>query len=206
MSNILKGSIVEVVEGLLFESCQGLVVCADSDIEGPEFCVAVFFNLEVSTHNFTIFERKDPSILRTVQWEEKYHDQCKRGEIDFLLNDDVWKKCPRVIFFRPEELIVQPYWKIENLAKRLFRNMFHTTHVFADYLPKDPSLHMCHLEDCQSRATKLALYNVWGSVYPLFVCELCFPKVNGWCGDDLPARKKTFLTFDGKPMLPPKDS
>ena len=203
MSEILKGSIVEVLEKgwkwSPYQGLQGLVVNPDSDIEGEGYSVAVFFNLEVSSSKFCL---PDKGVVPIKEWDEEYGDQCRREEVDFLFEEDAWKQCSRIIFFRPEELIVQNEWKIQNLARRVFpKEIVRTVYVFSDYLPKNPNLHMCHIRECGAQARKTALFNFQGSVHPIHVCEDCFSKTNGMSGDALPLSKVPLLSFDGKPML-----
>lgn len=200
MSNILKRSIVEVVDkNSPWASCQGLVVDPQSDIKNSGHCVAVFFFPEVESFIFRFHRR---GVMFIDEWDEKYGNLSRNGYSEFLFIDDTWKKSPRVVFFRQEELVVQQYgWQIKILAKRLFPKVHHSVYDFRGDLPKNPNLHMCHLKECGAQATKTALYNVTGFVYPIYVCDSCFPKINGMRIGDFPACKTPLLSFDGKPLL-----
>ena len=201
MSNIFKKSIVGVLKKgwkwSPYQGLQGLVIDPESDIEG--YCVAVFFNLEVSSSKFCPL---DKGVVPIKEWDEEHGDQCRMGEVDFLFIDDAWKKCPRIVFFRPEELVVQDVWEIGSFARRVFRKeIVRSVYIFPDYLPKEPNLHMCHIRECAAQATKTALFNFQCSVYPIHVCDSCFPKTNGMFGNALPRCKVPLLSFDGKPMV-----
>jgi hypothetical protein len=172
---------------------QGFVITPYSDLEGKEYCVAVFFGTEVcpSRFNFPMYEVDD--------WDRQHEKEMGINDLAFLFPDPVWQKCPRVVFFKPDELVVQNGWNIETLAQRIFRSRFHTLYGWPKGITETSADYMCFRKECQARATKVALWNVWGSVYPLHVCEKCFPETNGWCADDLPEIKKTFFLANGTP-------
>jgi len=204
MSEIFKRSIVEVVnKNSGWASYQGLVIDPQFAIRNGELRVAVFFFPEVESFNFRFHRR---GVMLIDEWDENYSDQCRNGYVDFLFINDDWKRCPRVVFFRPEELVVQYEWHIKKLARRLFLETHRSVCGFSDFLPKNPSLHMCHLRDCGAQATKIALFCVSGSVYPAYVCDICFSEINGMRMGDFPACKIPLLSFDGKPMLAPKET
>ncbi|MES3006018.1 MAG: hypothetical protein V4664_03675 [Patescibacteria group bacterium] len=197
---ILKGSIVGMIDPCgHWSRYQGLVLELRSDIEDQGYTVAVFFNREVDQSYF--FARRSRRLLPVREWDREFLQQCVKGDTSFLLVDDAWKKCPRVIFFRPKELAVQGDWKIKTLAKRLFGNSYHRLYLLSAGLPSSPSAYQCWLEGCAAPATRTALFNVCGSVYPMYTCEACFSKNNGFCGDDLPPMKKPMLAVDGTPIL-----
>ncbi len=174
---------------------QGLVVSPYSEIESDGYCVAVFFGTEVcqSRFNFSLFEVR--------AWDQQYQKEMMSGEMSFLFVDANWQKCPRVLFFRPDELVIQDRWKIETLAERLFKNRYHTLYSLPKGITEIPADYMCFRRGCENKATKVALCNIWGTVHPMHVCEKCFPETNGWCGDCLPERKKPFLLANGEPVV-----
>lgn len=173
----------------------GLVVEPNSDIEDDGYCVAVYFYREVCSSTF--WGRDRIMTVSIDDWDNAYGKNDKKSETDFLFVNSLWKRSPRVVFFRPEELIVIPSWDTITLAKRLFKDRYHTIFSLSDRLPQTPGAYMCFLKDCRNPATDLALFNVWGSVYPLFVCKTCKEKIHGFCADDLPERKNPYLTPDG---------
>ncbi|MDD2935426.1 MAG: hypothetical protein PHX25_03050 [Candidatus Pacebacteria bacterium] len=159
---------------------QGLVIESNSDITGDEYCVAVYFDKEVpSCHLWNHDER----CINQYEWDKKYGEECP----EILLISDIWKKCYRIWFFRPEELVVEDNWKIKHLCDRLFKNMYHSWYDIGSLVPENSP---CSIKSCLDRATKLTLCNVWGTVYPLFTCCDCFFKYNGRMADDLPDCKK----------------
>ena len=174
---------------------QGLVVSSYSEIESDGYCVAVFFGTEVcpSRFNFSLYEVR--------AWDQRYQKEMLSGELSFLFVDAVWQKCPRMIFFRPNELVIQNNWKIETLAQRLFKNRYHTLYSLPKGITEISADYMCFRKECRNNAVKVALCNASGSVYPMHVCEKCFPETNGWCGDCLPERKKPFLLANGESVV-----
>ena len=177
---------------------KGLVVEPNSDLEGDGYCVAAYFYREIDSTRFWYRNRQNTIDIKV--WDNRYTKNDKMGETDFLFKNDAWKKSPRVVFFKPEELIVQPSWDILVLAQRLFKDYHHNVVLLAEGYPTDPKAYMCWIEGCQNQASDITLYNYWGSVYPHFVCKTCFPKVNGWCGECMPRVKKTFLLADGSEL------
>jgi hypothetical protein len=174
---------------------QGLVVSPYSEIESDGYCVAVFFGTEVCPSRFNF------SFHEVNAWDRQYQKEMRSGEFSFLFADAVWQKCPRIIFFRPNELVIQDRWKIQTLAERLFKDRYHCVYGFPKGITETSADYMCFRKECKNKATRLALWNVWGSVYPIHVCEDCFPKTNCWCGDSLPDLKKPFLLANGEPAV-----
>jgi hypothetical protein len=172
---------------------QGLVVAPFSNIEGEEYTIAVFFDTEVNSSHFNF------SYGEISDWDTKHKKNLATGDMSFLLEDSVWRNCPRVRFFRHDELVIQEAWSIKTLAERIFKNRYHTLCSFKG-ISLISSNYQCFLDGCNYKATRMALYNVWGSVYPMHVCGNCFSKTNGFCGDELPRLKKTFLLADGSPL------
>jgi hypothetical protein len=194
---LVPGAIVEMSDSDgPWSEYQGLVMVPDSEIEDQGYSVAVFFDNEVSESRFGFCHpKKDSGILSFRDWDSRYGRLNIDEKKAILLNDDFWKRCPRVQFFRPEELKVVPFWKTKNLAKRLFGNRYHTVYTLLYDLP--PTAFMCWCVDCQNQAEKLALYNFWGTVYSYYVCQGCFEKINGICGESCPEIKKPILLTDG---------
>lgn len=199
-ASIAPFSIVEITEDVgSWSGFQGLVIEPDSDIEGDEFCVAVYFFAEVKPDRF-LFDSRNRSNTARI-WDETYREENRSGKGEFLLKDDVWKTSPRVVFFRPTELIVKKRWSVEILAKRFFPNRYHTICGLSEKFPADPEAYMCCIAACRKPATDIAVCNVWGSVYPIFMCKDCALKMNGLCGEDLPELKRPFLAPDGTPLV-----
>ena len=180
---LAKGDIVGMKDDGPWSPYQGLVVDPNSTIEGDGYCVAVYFDREVSADHF---RARDSGI---ESWDEKYG---KGGGSEAVLSDsNLITTCPRIVFFRPDELVVEAEWKIEHLAYRTFRrNNVHTVNSVKDFVFKSGT-HACWLEGCESVAVKPAFFNVWGSVFLICTCQACFEKTNGWCGDSLPQLKKS---------------
>lgn len=145
---------------------QGLVVCPDSDIEGGEYTVAVYFYREVPNFKFgnTAAER-----ISLDQWSTFYDAPDRMSGIEFLFTDERWKKSPRVWFFKPSELVVVSRWKYTLFAERMFPSMHH--HVLSldqKRYPTDPKEYLCEIDGCSNRASDTCMYNVWGTVVFLF--------------------------------------
>jgi len=179
-------------------SYQGLVVDQKSDIEGSEHTVAVYFYNEVCSSNFFGLPKGNVETVR--DWDRQYGESNRNSETDFLFVGDVWKESPRVKFFKPNELVVLQTWGLEVLATRLFDRRYHTLHGISSGLPQTPDAYMCWIEECRNPASGLALCDIWGAVFPLFVCKTCRQHFNGRCSDDLPQRKDPHLTPDGTPI------
>jgi hypothetical protein len=192
---ILCQSIVEVRGDSLWCGFQGLVVAPYSELEGEGYTVAVFLDRDIPSSDFNgaYFPEID-------DWDAQYQEQLKTLDRSFLLKDDCWQKCPRVVFFQPNELLIQDSWSIQTLAKRVFPYSHHTLYNWPKGITPISSRYRCFCSECSSIATQIALFNVWGSVYPMHVCEECFTKIHGWCGDDLPKIKKPFLLATGEPV------
>jgi len=195
--SLIPGSIVEMSDSDgPWSEYQGLVMVPDSEIEDDGYSVAVFFDKEVSSSRFWFNpSQRDSALIPIGDWDHDYGRLSIEEKTTLLLKDDFWKKCPRVHFFRPDELNVVTFWKIETLMKRLFGRMFHRYYVIQSDL--SPTAFMCWCADCQNRAEKLALYNFWGTVYPYNVCAECFSKINGICGESEPKCKNPILMSDG---------
>ncbi len=185
---IEKGSVVQIIdESSPWAKYKGLVVEPDSNIEGDNFRVAVFFNFEVRQDMFTHW-RFNADLKRGIMdigdWHRTFRDLCRNGETDFLLVEQVWKKCPRVVFFQPEALLVGAEYSIDDLVKRVFGKANFI------YEPKDQHVPIesfwCWHNNCKNKASKIALFNVWGTIMVLRVCDGCFPKTHGIMADSAP--------------------
>ncbi|MFA5934302.1 MAG: hypothetical protein WC827_00220 [Candidatus Paceibacterota bacterium] len=192
---INRGSVVGMSDNYgPWSQFQGLVLVPYSEIEDDGYCVAVFFGTDVCPSRFN-----SPSH-EVLIWDQQHQKDLVTDDPTFFFVDDIWKKCPRVVFFQPNELIVQESWNIKTLAERVFKDKYHTLYS----LPKGVTLvstdYLCFQNECLAIATRVSLWNVWGSVYPMHVCENCFSKTNGWCGDSLPEMKRKFLLANGSPV------
>jgi hypothetical protein len=187
-------SIVGMKENGPWSGFQGFVVAPFSELEDDGYTVAVFFGREVqpSRFNFPFWE--------IDKWDSQHSRDLAIDGWPFLLQDNLWQKCPRVVFFRPNELVVQEFWRIETLAERVFPRKYHSVYGWPKGVSYTSLSYQCFRKDCPSVATRVALWNVWGSVYPIHVCDGCFSKTNGWCGDDLPELKKPLLLANGEPV------
>jgi hypothetical protein len=193
-------SIVRTINEIhIWSEFQGIVVEPDSSIEGPDYCTAVYFFREAEHHEFSHRQLREEIPIR--EWDETYREENKLGKGDFLLRDGLWQKSPRIVFFKPCELTVVPRWSVSTLARRHYGRNPHTINSFRGTFPEDPTLCRCFRKDCNHPATGVAVYNVWGSVYPIYTCDTCFREVNGYCGDLLPELKNPFLYLDGRPII-----
>lgn len=192
---IVCRSIVGMKKNCPWYKFQGLVVAPYSEIEGNGYTVAVFFGREVAPSQFNF------PWLDVEKWDKQYAKDLAVDDGSFLLKDDLWKTCPRVVFFQPRELLVRDSWSIVTLAERLFPGFHHSVFGWPKGIIRTSSIYRCFLKDCQLVATRVALFNVWGSVCPIHVCDECFSKTNGCCGDSLPEMKNPFLLANGQPVI-----
>lgn len=197
---IKERSIVSVNDGVhSWGGKQGLVVYPHSDAEGDGYTVAVYFYREIDEYNFLHLSGIH-GRMKTEDWDERFADQNKSGDTSFLFKEQIWKQSPRIIFFKPEELLVVPRWSIETLTKRCFPRTCHSIRVFKRGMPEDPAKYMCMYSTCRNPATEIALSNVWGTVCPQYVCSGCAKKVHGLCVDTLPEQKPQLLDPSGNPI------
>ncbi len=196
---ILPGSIVGMSDSEgRFSEHQGLVVCPHSNLEDEVYTVGVYFYREVGRHELHDHSPKR-QVLRFDIWDEKFKNEDRFSQTDFLFDGDRWKQSPRVHFFMPSELVVHPRWEIKVVVERLFHNYWHHYSPL-DPWPLDPKLYMCNIEHCESPSVDNAYFNVWGTVYPVPMCSQCHLQYNGKCGDEWPKLKKEFLGLDGIPL------
>lgn len=191
---IVHGSIVGMSDpGGPWSGFQGFVVAPFSELEGDNdgYTVAVFLGPEVGAFHFNA-----PSY-RIDAWDVRYSRLLAAEDYSFLLKDDLWRTCPRIVFFQPSELVVGGEWDICVLAKRAFPRGYHMLYDWPKGVTAIPTLYQCFIRDCRATASRVALYNVWGFVYPLHVCDVCFPKTHKWFGDLLPDMKKSLLLANG---------
>ncbi len=185
---IKKGSIVKVIDlDCLYLKSEGVVIDPNSTNEGAEYCVAVFF-----------FSHEAPRYctdrLELEAWDKRHMSRiknCITGEhfVEALKDMDL-KTCLRVVYFQPSALEVIEEWSLKVLADRFYGEG--NCHHFNTLKPEVVSRryeHFCMIEKCQNRAKFTAVVNIWGSVYQMFLCETCYPKYNGMCGDSLPEHK-----------------
>lgn|SRR5574343_169900 len=186
-------------KGYYSSTYQGLVIEPESKQREDDHCVSVYFFREMTGSQFIRSTRSD--IIPIDTWDIDYADQNRSGKGEFLLEDGLLRVCPRIVLFRPDELIVQTRWSIRTLSDRFFRDRYHSICGFGENFSDDPSQYRCFIHECPNPATETAVYNVWGSVCPLYVCDGCMKVVNGIMADDLPKTKKQLLTIDGKPVI-----
>lgn len=194
---IIKGSIVRIQKGSSWANFDGLVVAPHYEYEDgrPEdkaHTVAIFLAREVDAGYFV------KPRHQVGEWDAEYMRRfAVDGETEFLFAEDVWTKCPRIIFCRPEDLIVIESWSVNALVERLFKNRYHTCPTVV--VPKGYNLEdfLCHLEGCQNPATKVAFGNVHGHVSAVLTCANCFKEINGISPDELPKMKAQMLFLDG---------
>lgn len=198
---ILKGSIVGMSDPQgPWSLFQGLVVSPYSDIEGEKYTVPVFFNAEVCYSHFQTYRAQGSGIPGVRDWDKEHLASCKRGEVEFLFEEGVWQQCPRVLFFKPEELVVCDRWKLDTLCQRLFKNLWHSLCVPPPPFDGLPQMYLCWMEGCMSQATQTALCNAQGQVAPFCVCDICHARVNGLLVDWFPESKNPILLADGNPV------
>jgi hypothetical protein len=94
-----------------------------------------------------------------------------------------FSKDERTFDFNPEDLRKDEDWKLETKATRLFgSNMFHS--LFSPKAPFDTK-NECQIEGCPNLVFKRGIYNYWGSVYEVDMCEEHYKEKHGKCGEDL---------------------
>lgn len=185
---------------------QGIVMDPYSAIVGDGFCVAVFLNLEVDQHHFFFQSRSrvNDQIESIRSWDHKFGQQCIEGDIEFLFQNDQWKKCPRILHFRPQDLAIRKYWSVKVLADRVFRDYHHyEPYLIGPEYPQDPCAYKCWIEGCGQPGSRIALYNFWGSILTYCTCDQCFKGIHGYRGESEPKCKKQILFADGTPVPVP---
>lgn len=191
---ICRGSVVSPVNNVVtWSGHQGLVVAPHTNLNGCVYSVAVFFNVEVDRCDFSTHAHihQRCGLMSVQDWDDRY-GLMSRENIDFLYENDLWKECPRVIFFRPDELVLTGRFRLQTLAKRIFGDQFRRFNHYTgrqSHLPL--KLHLCRHSACREQATKIALLCVMGDVYPIPTCADCFKKTHGHCADQLPSLKRT---------------
>jgi len=194
-NQIVSGSIVVAERHLFWSSFQGKVITPHSDIEDSGHTVAVFFNRDVKSSHFSY------SHSVVVDWDERYKEHLDADDLTFLLEGDLLKTCPRAVFFKPEQLVVQEFWSLDTLVKRVFGDRWHTRFNLPKGVSMRSSDYECFIAQCDSRATQIALINVHGSIFPMHVCSNCFSRFNGMCSDDLPEIKVPTAIAQGGPLV-----
>lgn len=207
-NQILAGSIVKMADPHgSWSSYQALVVSPYSELEGEGYTVPVFFNREVCASNFSYsaygakFGDKEALILPVGQWDSLHTASCAKGEIDFLLKEENWKVCPRIRFFKPEELIVIQRWDLEVLCKRIFQRMWHTLYGLPFGGKFQAEEYQCWFEGCVEPAlAEAALGNCWGTVSVYCLCKTHHKEVHGKCSDGFSPMKQSLFLADGRPL------
>lgn len=183
---LVFGSIVKIIDQeSVFYNQMGLVIKPDYNPSTGE--VAVFFDREVP------YTRFDVTPFDLDGWDRKYFEKMKSGNYEFLLEDSVFKGCPRIVIFEAQHFSVEDSWDVSVLAERMFPRLHHTVYDWPKGVTGQSSLYICFLKDCDNPASKVALYNFVGSVYPLHTCNSCFVKVNGMCGECFPELKNPLV-------------
>lgn len=195
---IVIGSIVGFLEEDFFnKEPQGIVILPYSEFEGDEYTVPVYFFPEHDQYNHHYSQEGE-------KWKKKFSDKRKSGEIDFLFEDDNWKQCPFVEFFKPTNIRVDQFWSVRTLAKRYFNRFHHTVYSLPKGVERYPSLYQCFLEGCSNQASTMFLYNYWGSVYPMHICAECmdskFDGKDRIAGESMPELNRPFKLLDGTPV------
>lgn len=175
---LVVGSVVRITEADFYVyECEGVVVDTNSDLSPEDGPIAVFFDREVETLDFN-----GPRSAR--RWNGP------------TPNKENYRTCPRVLCFKPDELMVIPQFSLETLANRRFPDRWH--HARSIRAPLVPNMFKCHLADCKSglMATERSLFNFWGTVIDYYTCIECHQKIDGMAGDLVP--KTRDLTEDEK--------
>lgn len=208
-NQILPGSIVKMADPHgSWSRHQALVVSPHSDIEGEGYTVPVFFNREVSASNFSNSawgaqsgDKKARTILPVSEWDSSHIASCARGETDFILNEESWKDCPRIRFFKPEELVVIQRWDIEVLCKRIFPRMWNMSYGLPFRGKFQAEEYQCWYEGCVEPAlAEVALGNCWGTVSAYCLCKTHHKEVHGKCSDGFSPMKQSLFLVDGRKL------
>ncbi len=196
LDQIQAGSIVEVCGEVknLFFGYQGYVVCPHSGISDKGGCkVAVFFGSEVKAGLFNTHRQVE-------SWDAKNRDMLLSVDFSTLLADDKWRTCPRVVYIHPSNLKVSKGWSIKTLSKRFFGDNPHSIYSFCKGISENPSLYRCFIENCDAPATRMTVYNVWGSVFPIHLCDSCCKKYSGIMTDGQ-SQKVVMKLLDGTEVI-----
>ena len=206
---ILQGSIVSVVgprEGKWW-FLQGLVMRPHAIIDGEKkgHTVPVFFNIEAGSNRF-VHKGHQTGHTDVSYWDSEFISRSRREDTDFLFDEAVWTVCPRVVFFRPNELSVDTEWSHETLADRIFRGGYYRISLINGRFPQTATSYMCFMDNgCRRPAKRTGVFNLGGTIVPIFVCDECFPLVHGVFGSSLPATKRPWLDPQGRPVAPTEE-
>ncbi len=189
-NKITQGSIVKMADENSLWSCYcGLVIQPKFNIAHGLYNVATFFNMEVPQVEFASLYGRNINICQEVipvkEWDNIFGSKCRKSELDFLLENDSWKKCPRVYLFNPQELEVVEGWRREDLLRRAQSERYHSLYTSINSPPS--SAFLCVCKDCINCASKTAFYKYFGNLSSYYVCDDCFLKINGKSGDLLPS-------------------
>jgi len=159
---LTRGTIVQVYGETSWTDRQGIVIDVNSDLDGPEFPVAVYFGREVDASRFNSFQ--------TRTWDMDHLASCPAALLVGIMRPE---DCPRIVCLRPGELAYRPEWGTEMLCDRYFRQRR------GHYTIKDPFIpgaHACWVRGCDRVATELVLMNIWGMITPFYGCTACYAK------------------------------
>jgi hypothetical protein len=195
-NQIVIWSIVVAENDLCRASFEGVAIATNSDISGNGRTVAVFYHREVEARHLGY------THLVVADWDERYKAYLEADDLSFLLDGDLLRSCPRVIFFRPEELTVREFWSLQTLADRTFsRDDYHMLFDLPAGISMESSEYECFMVGCNSRASKIALLNFYGSIFPMHVCRDCFTRVNGKICDCFPKFKVPTVVARGGSLV-----
>lgn len=180
------------------KSAQGLVILSHCEDREDGYTVPVYFFPECERYNLRVYSDS------ADDWKRRFSEQRNRGESRFLFEDENWRNCPFVVFFKPDEIRVDKFWSLETLVQRYFPSYHHTCFCLPKGVERDPSLYQCFLEGCTNTASTMFLYNFWGSVYPMHICKKCqdekFRGRDRIAGESMPKLKRPFMLADGTPV------
>ncbi len=103
-----------------------------------------------------------------------------------LLDFDYESRKEPLIHFKEHQLRKDNDYTLENKARMLFGSMYHSLSFLSHpFVPGRP----CMMEQCTNKITKRATLNCWGTVFERDVCDNCFKKYHGKCGEYDPSKK-----------------
>lgn len=89
------------------------------------------------------------------------------------------------------------------MDERYFPNFHHSVFTVKN-ITNNPTLYQCFLKECINPASIMFLYNYWGSVFPIHICNECqekeFDGQLAISGESSPELKHPFLYTDGTPV------
>jgi len=156
------GDIVTIIGDNNFTDTQGIVVdtCSDKMLDdGP---IAIYFDNEVPDYKFNRHDFDDNKWTSGIPTKDSY------------------KRCYRVICFKPEELRKEVGFSIETIVNRIFGKTGYNAISVLNF-PLKPGTHPCQVESCETglQATELTLVNIWGTIMTIYTCTDCHRKWHG---------------------------